>query len=324
MENLLLTIIIPTYKRNDYIIRAIESILKEKGNYEIIVVDDNDEDTVYRENNEKKLKKYIDEGKIQYIKHKNNMNGACARNSGIKVARGKYITFLDDDDEFINGRYSEFEKIVKKRSYDFICTGGIKKFGNGKMEKFIPNIEKSNKELIKDLLMQKSFIGTGSNMICRSEIVRQINGFDEKFRRHQDIEFLIRYLEKCNSKYCIKKLLIQKNAVATLNVPNIEGMIKVKKLFLKKFDYIIKKSEEKEQKKIYMENYKEVLKYCFINNDIDNRKQVIDFMKKNDIYDFKYCMNLRIRFFLRKIRPLREIVISLRKLKNNIHKEEIK
>ena len=59
MENLLLTIIIPTYKRNDYIIRAIESILKEKGNYEIIVVDDNDEDTVYRENNEKKLKKYI-------------------------------------------------------------------------------------------------------------------------------------------------------------------------------------------------------------------------------------------------------------------------
>ena len=47
-------------------------------------------------------------------------------------------------------------------------------------------------------------------------------------------------------------------------------------------------------------------------------------MKKNDIYDFKYCMNLRIRFFLRKIRPLREIVISLRKLKNNIHKEEIK
>lgn len=47
------------------------------------------------------------------------------------------------------------------------------------MEKFIPNIEKSNKELIKDLLMQKSFIGTGSNMICRSEIVRQINGFDE-------------------------------------------------------------------------------------------------------------------------------------------------
>lgn len=322
MKNKLLTIIIPTYKRNEYIVRAIESILKEEGNYEIIVVDDNGEDTLYCKKNQILLEKYINENKITYIKHTKNMNGACARNSGIKIAHGEYITFLDDDDEFINNRYSEFEKIVKEKKYDFICTGGIKVFQNGIIQKFIPDIEKDNKELIKELLMQKSFIGTGSNMICKKSIINEINGFDESFRRHQDIEFMIRYFEKCDSKYCISKILIQKNAEDSLNVPNIDNMLDIKRHFLEKFQYIIKEFDLDVQKNIYMENYNEILKYCYINKDKANKIKLVKIMKENKIYDREYVIKLKIRFFLRKIFILKAIVMFVRKIKKGMMKEK--
>ena len=120
-----LTIIIPTYKRSEFLCRAIDSILKNSGDYEIIVVDDNDEDSTFRRDNEKNLEKYLKNNEIIYLKHKKNKNGAAARNTGIKKARGKYITFLDDDDEFYEDRIKEIYDITQIQEYDFIYTASL-------------------------------------------------------------------------------------------------------------------------------------------------------------------------------------------------------
>ena len=105
MEKVLLSIIIPTYKRSENIEKAINSVLKQAGSFELIVVDDNDEDSVFRKHNEEIMQKYLNNyNNFYYLKHKKNMNGATARNTGIKFCHGQYITFLDDDDDFIKDR----------------------------------------------------------------------------------------------------------------------------------------------------------------------------------------------------------------------------
>lgn len=97
----LVSVIIPTYKRTDTLRTAITSILKQTyDNLEIIVVDDNDENSEYRRLTEMVMEQYKNNPKIRYVKNKKNMGGAGARNVGIQEARGEYLAFLDDDDTY--------------------------------------------------------------------------------------------------------------------------------------------------------------------------------------------------------------------------------
>ena len=104
----MVTVIITTYKRPDFIERAINSVLNQTySDIQLIVVDDNDSASDERKLMKKIMDKYSDDSRVTYIKHLKNMNGAVARNTGIKAARGEYITFLDDDDFFLKSRIKE-------------------------------------------------------------------------------------------------------------------------------------------------------------------------------------------------------------------------
>lgn len=97
-----MSVVIPTYKRSDYLIRAIESVRKQTyENIEIIIVDDNPKDSLFRKETEKKIEKYKEDVRIKYIKNSENLGGALARNCGINESSGEYVTFLDDDDIYL-------------------------------------------------------------------------------------------------------------------------------------------------------------------------------------------------------------------------------
>ena len=234
MKDVFLTIIIPTYKRSDNLDRAINSIINQEGSFEIIVVDDNDSDSVYRIENEKIMEKYNNINNIIYLKHEKNKNGASARNTGIKKASGKYITFLDDDDEFDKNRISSIESVLKNSDIDFACSGFIIKRNGVVKVKKMPDFNYSNKELQYMLLCQESFFGTGSNIICRKDIVNKINGFDVNFIRHQDMEFVIRVLDVAKKIAVIEDYSIIKNSDENNNIPNVEKLYEVKKKYLDK------------------------------------------------------------------------------------------
>ena len=70
-------------------------------NIEVIVVDDNGQGTEHQLLTEKAMEKYADNPKVQYIPHKVNKNGSCARNTGIRASKGEFLGFLDDDDVFL-------------------------------------------------------------------------------------------------------------------------------------------------------------------------------------------------------------------------------
>ena len=82
--------------------RAIASALNQTfKNFEIIIVDDNNENSIFRKKNEALIRKYENNERIVYLKHEKHANGAVARNTGICYSKAKYIAFLDDDDEFL-------------------------------------------------------------------------------------------------------------------------------------------------------------------------------------------------------------------------------
>lgn len=104
MEEILVSVIIPTYSRNEMLERAINSVLNQSyNNIEILVIDDNDPESEYRRKNEVIMKKYINNN-VKYIKNERNLGGALSRNVGILNSKGEIVSFLDDDDEYYKDR----------------------------------------------------------------------------------------------------------------------------------------------------------------------------------------------------------------------------
>jgi glycosyltransferase involved in cell wall biosynthesis len=85
------SVIIPTYNSASYIIEAVESVLNQTyKDFEVIVVDDGSTDNTHT-----LLEPYLD--RIMY-RFQENRGESIARNEGIRIAQGEYITFLDSDD----------------------------------------------------------------------------------------------------------------------------------------------------------------------------------------------------------------------------------
>jgi glycosyltransferase involved in cell wall biosynthesis len=94
-SNPLVSVIVPTYNRPTQLAQAIKSVLNQTfRDFEIIVINDGGIDV------SNIIESVNDENNILHIVHNVNMGLPAARNTGIKVARGKYIAYLDDDDVY--------------------------------------------------------------------------------------------------------------------------------------------------------------------------------------------------------------------------------
>ncbi len=122
------SIVIATYNREKLIVRAIDSVLnQDSDNWELIVVDDCSTDDT-----KTLIKPFLVDNRISYFKTDKNSGVAKARNVGIIKAKGKYITFLDSDDEFKTNHLSSRFEILKDESIDLLH-GGVDIIGNSKV-----------------------------------------------------------------------------------------------------------------------------------------------------------------------------------------------
>ncbi|SFD72651.1 glycosyltransferase family 2 protein [Flavobacterium phragmitis] len=108
MSSPLVSVIIPTYNRVNYLTQAIESVFNQTyKNLELIVVDDG---SIGNENKDL-CSSYKT---INYFKIENSGGPCKPRNEGIKVAKGEYITFLDDDDVWESNKIAVLLDVLEK------------------------------------------------------------------------------------------------------------------------------------------------------------------------------------------------------------------
>lgn len=320
MKEKMVSVIIPTYKRADYLTRAIDSVLNQTyNNIEIIVVDDNNSNSTDRKNTESIMQKYNENSKIKYIKHSKNMNGSAARNTGVSASKGEYITFLDDDDFFLSNRIYELVNILEKEpEYNAAYTGVVRVINNkilGIYEAEIDNFQEIT-------LMLHSFFRTGSNMFFRKKALEQLGGFDTEFTRHQDLEFMARYLRE-NKIKPVKSFSVIKDDSSRINVPNIEELLKMKELFLSKFEKDI--LNQRNTKEIICRIYRDIYNICpksnilypyikdkvLENGKINTKEKIINMIKLS---------NQKLVILAERIRAYRKINIISRNQLEEINK----
>lgn len=150
MEEQLISVVVPIYNVEKYIKECIESIINQTyKNLQIILVDDGSED-----NSSKICDEYSKKDNRINVIHKSNGGLSDARNYGIDIAKGEYITFIDSDD-FVSSTYIEKLYNAIKENNVKISQCGIVKVNNKneKLEKigYLENEIKSGKQLIKEI-----------------------------------------------------------------------------------------------------------------------------------------------------------------------------
>ena len=182
------SVIITTHNRLELLKRAIDSVQKQDYcNYELIVVDDASVDGT-REYCENQKFNYI------YISQSESKGGNYARNLGIKVSKGRYCAFLDDDDYWKDTYLKKMDRLIEEKKCGMVYSGvtyEIKSHDNISYNDIIPNAcgDLSTKILF------SSFTSTSSMMVER-ELLTKVGMFDEKLAAWQDYELIIRIAQQ--------------------------------------------------------------------------------------------------------------------------------
>ena len=103
-----ISVLIPAYNCEETICRAVRSALRQiYTDFEIIIVDDGSQDGTIE------VISTILDPRIKIIHHPQNLGEAEARNTAVKSASGKYIAFLDSDDEWLPEKLSKQMQVIR-------------------------------------------------------------------------------------------------------------------------------------------------------------------------------------------------------------------
>ena len=191
----MVSVIITTCKRAPKIVeRAIISVVEQTyRNWELIIIDDSPDSYEKRDQVQTIVQKYSNKYSVSY--HQNKVNsGACySRNRGLEVAKGEYVAFLDDDDEWLPEKLSEQVRAIEAAPENVAlvyCSYYRYTDESGEKELVALPIQKSS--TYADLMRDGNRIGGMSMPLLKKECVRNVGGFDELMESAQDMDLWLR------------------------------------------------------------------------------------------------------------------------------------
>jgi glycosyltransferase involved in cell wall biosynthesis len=308
-ENPLVSVVIPTYKRPDMLGRAIDSVLNQTyDNIEIVVVDDNDEDSEYRKETEEFMDKYADNDNLVYLKHTENKGGSAARNTGIKTSEGEYIAFLDDDDIWVNTKLKKQIEVFKNNNNLGLVYCRMYSFKNNTGEVYHKKkIKLVNGSIYTDML-EMNYIGTPTALV-KKICFQKVGLFDIELLSRQDHDMFLRISKNYDIDY-VDEFLVKFSSHDNKISRNINSKEKGWKIFLSKWENELNEFP-KEKKKLYDNYYFEMAKLYYKNNSYNKAKIFSKKMIKNNIVNYKGLVIFILSIF--------EIDINLHNLKEKFN-----
>lgn len=160
------SVVIPTYRRNWELERAVRSLGDQTfRNFEIVIVDDNCDPKWNKQVQQivEGCRASLREQTIHYICNSSQMGSAAARNIGVGASKGEYITFLDDDDEYLPEKIYNQLTFMENEGLDYSITDLDLYFENGRLS------EHRNRSYIKS---------TDTHMLLTYHLMYHMTGTD--------------------------------------------------------------------------------------------------------------------------------------------------
>lgn len=231
------SVVIPVYNRASVVETAVRSALAQTlADIEVIVVDDGSTDGT------KEVVGAIDDGRLRLVGHRRNRGGSTARNTGIRHSSGEYIALLDSDDAWHERKLEAQVAELRSRSDEWIAAYcGFRKRRQNRLLEVVDRLFarrtglEGSTELIEPLLLKTLAFGGGSTLLVTADAVAELDGFDESFERHQDVEFLLRLLQLGRLAY-VDEILVDINVSAA---PSGDAVVRSTTAFNRRFDDVL-------------------------------------------------------------------------------------
>lgn len=242
-----LSIIVPVFNSEKYLKQCIESILNQNfKDFELILVDDCSTDSSlnicnsYKKNN----------SNINVIQLDNNMGVSYARNKGIEIANGEYITFVDSDDFIEKDIYTDSIAKIEKTKTDFIVYGfyEVHKLNKVKRKQRISSGRIEIKSIMNKIVDDGTLTGFLFPSVCfciyKLSIIKNNNiKFDTEVFDNEDGLFNLKYCLHSNSIYSISNKnyynyrFIKKNLIYEKYKKNIFNTVNKKILDIQLYNF---------------------------------------------------------------------------------------
>lgn len=158
------SVIVPVYNVEKYLIYCLESVLHQTfTDYEILLVDDGSQDNSGQicDNYAARYPNFI------HVKHKTNQGQISARISGLQLAKGKYVCFLDSDDCLVDNALSSLHEIIETTHSDIVLFRWNRIDENGKeLNITTPELFHQSGTIDKDKVFEKILSTSGLNSFC--------------------------------------------------------------------------------------------------------------------------------------------------------------
>lgn len=180
MSNPLVSVVTPSYNRPKAVERAVGTVSRQTyPAIQHIIVDDLSETPV---------SDVVNADHVHIHRHDENQGANAARNTGIEIADGEFIAFLDDDDEWTTDKIERQVERAEQTDAGVVYTG-VKQVDDG--DSFAVQTPAVEGEITRQLLTETP-VKTFSSVMVRSDVFDSVGLLDERLPNWQDWEFYLR------------------------------------------------------------------------------------------------------------------------------------